>query len=466
MAEETKTKEIEKIEREEGYAEKEIEKKEKVDVWRYKKYICTVKPIKLYAGKRIIVLNHAEAQEHDIYLGYRTMVKYNGDSIAALVDTTEELVGPGEVGLFKDIMEELGLKGGEKIEIIHMDRPASVGYIKDKLDGKVLEGDQISMIIEDLMDNKLSEVELAAWVSAVYMHGLADSEIVPLTNAIVQSGERLELPSSVKNIVDKHCIGGVAGNRTTMLIVPIVAAAGLYIPKSSSRAITSAAGTADVMEILAPVDLGMEELKEAVMKTKGAIIWGGGLNLASADDKLIRIRNPLRLDPEGLLLSSILAKKKAVSARTVIIDIPIGRGAKLQDYEKGKTLASHFLKIGKDLDMRVEALITDGSEPIGNGVGAGLECRDVLQILEGAGPEDLRHKSCLLSGRILELSGKAEEGQGYAVADRIIRSGKALSKLKEIISVQGGNQDVLSTDIPVGKYTYDFVAERSGKISH
>lgn len=439
--------------------------KKKVDVWKYKEYKCTVKPINVYTGKRIIVLNKMQAGSHDIYLGYRTILKYDSKELAVMVDVSDDLVQHGEVGIYKDLLDELGIKSGAKIEIIHMDRPDSITHIRQKMDGKVLSKDEIQEIIQDLMDNKLSEVELAAWVSAVYIRGLSDSEIIGLTNSIVSSGEQMDF--GVKPICDKHCIGGVAGNRTSMIIVPIIAAAGLYIPKSSSRSITSAAGTADVMELLAPVDLKMDEVKDIVLKAKGCIVWGGGLNLASADDRLIRIRNPLKLDPEGLLISSILGKKKAVGATHVIIDIPIGRDAKIEGMDSARAMAKHFIKIGEGLGVDVEALITDGAEPIGKGVGVALEAKDTLEILEGkGGPDDLRHKSCVLASKLLELSGKVGKGKGYEVAERLITSGKALKKLKEIIALQGGDPKISSKDIEPGKYTYDYIAASNGKIYH
>ncbi len=444
------------------YVEKE---KKKVDVWRIKPYIVQAKKINIYTGKRIVVLNKAEAQQNDVYAGYREMLRFKGKELAVVVDVAgEDVVKPGEMGVFRDVSDYLEVQDGDIIEIVHLNRPASLEYIRKKMDKKELTPGEVDTIIKDLMDNKLSEAELGAWVSSMYINGLSDSEVVSLTNSIVSSGDRLILGKSP--IADKHCIGGVAGNRTTMVIVPIIAAAGVYIPKTSSRAITSPAGTADTMEVLANVDFQIDELKEMVLKSYGAIVWGGGLNLASADDKLIKIRNPLSLDPRGVLLSSILAKKKSVGAQHVIIDIPIGRGTKIASMADAQELAQDFLKIGKMLEMNVEALITDGSEPIGNGVGPALEARDVLQVLEGAGPEDLRHKSLIVAGKVLELSGKVQKGKGYEVAEHFIDSGKALAKMREIIELQGGDRNVKSDDMPIGQYKYEVRAERGGKISH
>ncbi|MEM2908656.1 MAG: AMP phosphorylase [Candidatus Bilamarchaeaceae archaeon] len=444
------------------FVEKEVKK---VDVWRYKKYICKVKPIGIYAGgKNIIVLNTDEAESHDIYAGYRTELKTPKATIIGIVDTSDKLVKPGEVGIYDDFAKEFHLKAGEEVEIVHMDRPASIGYIKKKLDKGTLESNEIKTIVTEIMENKLSEVETSAFIAAAYINGMADSEVIALTNATVESGETLNLGRGP--ILDKHCIGGVAGNRTTMIVVPIIAAAGLYMPKTSSRAITSAAGTADTMEVLANVTFSMDELRKMVLKTKGAIVWGGGMKLAPVDDKLIRIRHPLSLDPEGMLLASILGKKKSVGAEYVIIDIPVGRGVKIPYYEKGRELGDHFIKIGKQLGIKIEVLITDGAEPIGNGIGPSLECVDVLHVLNGKGPEDLRHKSILMAGKLLELCGKVGKGEGYSAAENLITTGKALKKFLEIVEEQGGNPRVTVDDIPIGKYAYTVKSKVSGSIFH
>jgi AMP phosphorylase len=443
------------------FVEKETKK---IDVWKFKRYVCKVKKIDIYTGKNIIVLNTDEAKEHDMYSGYRTELRFKGKKTVAIVDTSDEIVKPGEVGVFKQLATHFQLKEGEEMELVHMDRPASIEFIKRKLDKQTLFPHQIKTIVQEIMEGKLSEIETSAWISGTYINGLSDSEIVALTEATVESGKTLDLGS--KYVMDKHCIGGVANNRTTMLIVPIIAAAGLYIPKTSSRSITSASGTADTFEVLANVKIRIDEMKSIVKKAKGAIVWGGGMKLAPVDDKLIRVRHPLSLDPEGMLLASILAKKKAVGARYVIIDIPVGRGVKVPYMERAKDLAKHFLEIGKSLDMKVEALITDGAEPIGNGVGPILECRDVLEILENGGPADLRHKSVLMAGRLLELCGKVGKGDGYEVAQGLLNSGKALKKMKQIIELQGGDPKVRAADMNPGHYSYTVKSKVGGSIFH
>ncbi|MBN2122336.1 AMP phosphorylase [Candidatus Micrarchaeota archaeon] len=444
--------------------EEKEKRKKKEELWKKQRYICQVKKIDLKTGKNIVVLNEQDAKENDIYAGYRVNLKHKERELVAIVDVSSEMVGKGEIGVFSDVASKLHAETDDLIQIVHMEKPLGIEFIKRKLDGESLTSTQITTIIQELMRNQLSEIELASFISGVYTRGIGEDETIALTEAIVDSGERLEL--GVGPVADKHCIGGVAGNRTTMVVVPIVAAAGIYIPKSSSRAITSAAGTADSMEVLADVNFNIAELKEITLKAHGAMIWGGGMNIAAADDKLIKIRHPLSLDPRGMLLASILAKKSAVGAKYVAIDIPIGRGAKILDMPKAEALGGDFIHIGKRLGMTIESLITDGSEPVGNGIGCGLECRDVIEVLQGGGPSDLRNKSALLAGRLLELVGKVGEGEGRDVAELMLRNGKAWGKMAEIIELQGGNPKVKADDLPIGQYKHTVTSSRGGKISH
>ncbi|VVB65324.1 AMP phosphorylase [Candidatus Gugararchaeum adminiculabundum] len=427
---------------------------------------CKAKVIDIEAGARAVVLNEDQAKAEGIYLGNRVRLKSEGKESIAIVDVSDHMVKPGEILMFADSAKQMNVKNGDNVNIWFAHRPSSIDYIKKKMDGKPLNESEIKTIISELMDNKLSEVELACFITSVYVRGLSPEETVSLTNAICNSGETLDLGK--KPVVDKHCSGGVAGNRTTMLLVPIIAAAGLYIPKTSSRAITSAAGTADTMEVLAPVNFDIDEMRETVLKTHGCMVWGGGVSLAPADDKLIRIRYPLSLDPREALIASILAKKKSVGAEYVVIDIPTGRGSKHEDTVAAQGLAQEFLEIGAKLGMKIEVLITDGSDPIGNGIGPGLECRDVLWALSGdpRGPADLIDKSCQLAGVLLELCGKVDKGKGYSAAKLLLENGKAYKKMLEIIDAQGGNPKVKIDDLPIGQYKYEVKADKDGRISH
>ncbi|MEM0437985.1 MAG: AMP phosphorylase [Candidatus Micrarchaeia archaeon] len=424
----------------------------------------TVKVFDIGAGLPVVVLNDNEARQRDLYLGDRVELTYKGKKMTAIVDISPKLVREGELGVFIEIVDKLKCGQGDRISMMPLNKPASIEYIRRKLDGGELRQNEISEIIDDVMNDRLSDAELAVFVAAVYARGLNSEETVALTHAIMNSGEVLDF--GAHPVIDKHCIGGVAGNRTTMVVVPILAAAGAYVPKTSSRAITSAAGTADTMEVLCPVNFSSEELKRIVLKTHGCIVWGGGVHLAPADDKLIRIRYPFRLDPRGMLLASIMAKKRAVGTEYLAVDIPVGRGTKLEDPARGRELAKDFIDISSRLGMKCQVFVTDGSDPIGFGVGPALECRDVLEVLQGKGPQDLYNKSCLIAGSLLELAGLVQKGEGYNAAQGIIKSGKAFEKMREIVEAQGGSRSLRVDDLPIGKYKAEFLCEEDGRVEY
>jgi putative thymidine phosphorylase len=284
---------------------------------------------------------------------------------------------------------------------------------------------------------------VAYFVSGVYQNGMSLQETIFLTDAVYSNGKSISWGS--KLIVDKHSIGGIAGNRTTPIVVSICSAAGLTMPKTSSRAITSASGTADVMEILTNVSFPSSELKRIVSKTGACLAWGGSLGLAPADDKLIRVERLLNLDPEPQLIASILAKKLSVGSKLVLIDIPYGVGAKVTKKE-ALSLKSKFEKVGKAFKLKVFCVLTNGEQPIGNGIGPVMEMIDVLRVLnQDNPPKDLEEKSLFLAGTILEISGKVKKGMGEKLASEILHSGKALKKFNEIIDAQGRKKIDLST---------------------
>ncbi len=233
------------------------------------------------------------------------------------------------------------------------------------------------------------------------------------------------------------------------------------MPKTSSRAITSAAGTADVIESVAKVEFSSSQLYKILKKTKACMVWGGSLGLAPADDKIIQIERLLNLDPEPQLLSSILAKKLSVNSNYVLIDIPYGKSAKVSR-KKALSLKKKFEKLSKIFNINLKCILTDGSQPIGNGIGPILEIRDVLSVLKQSPerPLDLEKKSLKLASFLLEMTGKAKKGQGMELAKKILQSGKAFSKFKEIIKAQGGHLN----NLKLGEFFQDIVAKKSGKV--
>ncbi len=420
----------------------------------------TVKMLAVETGRFIAVLSENDMKELGIHVSDRVKIIAGDKAATAIADSTTTFVEKGEIALFQDLKKVLDVDDGSDVEVRVTKPPQSVKYIKKKMEGAALEDTEIRAIIEDVVDNNLSDVELTSYITSAYINGFTMDETVALTKAMVETGQNIDFGS---DCVDKHCIGGVAGN-TTMLVVPIVAAAGLTMPKTSSRAITSPAGTSDTMEVLAPVGFSIDELKAIVKKTGACMIWGGAVNLAPADDRIIRVEYPLSIDPEGQVLASVMAKKKSVGSDYVVIDIPVGDGAKISSMEEATSLAHKFIELGKRLDMAVECLITDGSAPIGAGIGPALEARDVMLALDNRGPLDLINKSLDLAGALFELAEKAPKGEGRKMAENILQSGKAMAKMREIIAAQGGNPDISADDIPVGQYTHEVTSAIRGSV--
>ncbi len=411
-----------------------------------------VKVLDIKEGKYEITLNSEDARELGVHAGDRVKVYADGASRVARVSVSKGAISPGEAGVTLDLQEAFNLSDGAVVAVAPTTKPRSVEYIRMKMDGKTLSESQLDAIVKDVVSRELSDVEIAAFITSLYIHGLSMDEAASLSRKMAENGEMLELRR--KPVFDKHSIGGVPGNKITLLIVPIVAAAGLVIPKTSSRAITSAAGTADVMEVLAPVSFSAQEIREIVERTNGIIAWGGGLNLAPADDIFIQVEYPLAIDPHHLALCSVMAKKYAVGADYVVIDIPMGREAKVKSMEEAKRYAREFIELGERIGINVECAITYGDKPIGRAIGPALEAKEALSTLEaGAGPSSLVEKSLELAGMLLEAGGVAGRGEGKRAAERLLTSGKALEKFREIIDAQGGDGSVRASDIPVGEYT-------------
>ncbi len=412
----------------------------------------------------VVLLNKKDALKLDLHKEDRICVKRNEKETTAIVDVAEKqkTVPEGRIGFFEEVIKKLNAKNNDIVSVHIGEKPISVQYIKEKLDGLTLSSEKIEQIVKDIVADRLSDIELSYFVSACYTNSLNIEETKNLTLAMVNSGEILKLKKKI--IVDKHCSGGVPGNRTTMVIVPIICAAGLTMPKTSSRSITSPAGTADTMEVLADVSFGIKKMKKIVEKTNGCIVWGGALNLAPADDKIIRVEHPLQVDAEAQLLASIMAKKKSVSATHILIDIPYGKNSKISTINVAFRLKKRFEMIARKVNVKVKVILTDGTKPIGRGIGPSLEAKDVLYILrnDSRAPNDLLEKSLMMAGLLLEIGGKARKGEGKKKATEILASGKAYEKMVEIIKAQNG-KEINPDNIPVGKYTFDVIANKNGK---
>jgi len=300
---------------------------------------------------------------------------------------------------------------------------------------------------------------VAAFITACSSNNFSVKEITGLTKAMIFSGNRLHW--NKKMVPDKHCVGGLPGNRTTPIVVSILAAAGLTIPKTSSKAITSPAGTADVIATFTNASLTLKQMQYVVQKENGCMAWGGGVQLSPADDLLITVEKALDIDSEGQMIASVLSKKAAAGATHVVIDVPVGKTAKIRSEEEAIKLRIKMMQVAEAINLKLQVVLTDGSQPVGRGIGPALEALDVLAVLrqEKQAPADLQERALFLAGEMLEISGTASPGNGQNQAREILESGAAYQKFMAICLAQGGFREPVT-----GPFTFDVLATIAGKV--
>jgi len=394
----------------------------------------------------------------------KIQISVNGTRLLAVLNVVDDnaIVQPGELGLSLQAFNYLNASEGTLATVDHAEPPKSMDAVRRKINGERLDQADFDDISHDIVATRYSKMEMAAFLVATGQNNLDRDELLYLTRSMLNSGERMDWHEPL--VADKHCIGGIPGNRTSMLVVPIVAAHGMLIPKTSSRAITSPAGTADTMEILCNVNLNPVQVSDIVRQERGCLVWGGTAKLAPVDDMLIAVERPLGIDSQGQMVASILSKKLAAGSTHLIIDIPVGPTAKVRHMRQALALRKLFEFVGDRLNIHLEVMITDGRQPIGLGIGPVLEARDVMQVLNNDpnAPADLRQKSLQLAGRIIEFDPDVRGGQGYAIARDILESGRACAKMNNIIKAQGAKE----IDLQPGKLSYPVYADRDGIVTH
>jgi len=341
----------------------------------------------------------------------------------------------------------------------------AIKTIQKKLLGKKLTYQEIYTLMDEISHRNLSDVLTTYFVAASFKEGFSTEELYYLTKAMVETGSKLKFDGIV---ADKHSTGGVAGTRTTMIIVPIVASLGFKIPKLSSRAITSPAGTADTMEVLAPVTFPINKVKQIVEKTGGCVVWNGAMGIAPADDVIIRVEAPLSFESFDKIIISIMAKKVAVSANHLVLDIPVGRTMKIVHFSDAEKIALKFKSLGEKFGMHVVIDINETLEPAGRGVGPALEARDVLNVLEQkvGRPIKLEAKALRLAGKLLDSCFKDVKinKNGEDEARRVLQSGQALVKFREIIKAQGGDDQISASGLKIPSHVKEIRTLQSGRI--
>jgi thymidine phosphorylase len=395
----------------------------------------------------------------------KVTVQANGQTIAAVLNVVddEHIVQTCDLGLSEEAFARLQVAEGHAACIEHAEPPPSIAALHRKIAGERLSRDDFFTVMQDVAATRYSKIELAAFVVATNQFELDRDEVLHLTEAMIAVGRRIDWQREVGRgpVVDKHCIGGIPGNRTSMLVVPIVTAHGMWCPKTSSRAITSPAGTADTMEMLADVELPLERLQQIVRRTRGCLAWGGTADLSPADDILISVERPLAIDSPGQMVASILSKKIAAGSTHLVLDIPVGPSAKVRSMPEAQRLKKLFEYVAARLGLQLDAVITDGRQPVGRGIGPVLEARDVMMVLNNDpdAPHDLRQKALRLAGRVIEFDPDVRGGDGYRIARDILESGRALAQMNAIIGAQGRR-----TPPQPGALVFEVLAARSGVV--
>jgi len=412
----------------------------------------------------IAVMHQKDGQRFGVRAGDELNFQWQKRKTVVTIDLTDSLVKPGQIGLFKDILEHYEIKKDELIELSLADRPKSIKAIQKKVLGKKLSYREIYSIISDIAEYRLGETEIAFFVASAFgQRKFTREEIYYTTKAMAYTGKVFNFG---KVVADKHSTGGLPGNRVTPIIVAIVASYGITIPKTSSRAVTSAAGTADTFEVLAPVTFKGEEVEKIVKKIGACLIWGAE-KIAPADDRIIKASYQLGIEPYTKMVISIMAKKVAMGITHLVLDIPVGPTTKITTLKRAKLIKNLFLYLARKFKIKAKVIIHRSVKgPVGKGIGPVLEARDILRVLQQKEnrPRDLEEKSILLAGALLELVGKAKKGTGHYLARKALVNGQAWEKMKEIIKAQGG-EPIDSEALKLGRFKYEVKAEKGGRIS-
>lgn len=411
----------------------------------------------------IVFLHHDSAIcRSEGFTAHNRILLRAGDKqvVATMFSVTSDWVKQDEAALSNAAWNRLALSEGDEIVIQHLDPIESLSLLRSRIYGHELSENSLRSIIGDIVDGRYSNIHISAFLTTCATRPMTDREVLALTRAMVDAGERLSWPSPI--VVDKHSVGGLPGNRTTPIIVSIVTALGLVMPKTSSRAITSPAGTADTMETLAPVDLDDATIRRVVAEEGGCIAWGGAIQLSPADDVLIRVERSLDIDTPGQMTASVLSKKVAAGATHLVLDMPVGATAKVRTAEEAKELARGLLAVSEDFGIKARVLTGNGDQPVGRGIGPALEARDVLAVLQCQpdAPADLRERALQLAGALIELAGVAPPDAGAALAAAVLNDGRAWRKFQRICEAQGGMRVP-----PRSKHRKPILADKSGHIA-
>lgn len=328
---------------------------------------------------------------------------------------------------------------------------------------------EIRFVIDGYVKGEIPDYQVSALLMTIVFNGMNARELGTLTLAMAQSGNMVDLSNIDGITVDKHSTGGV-GDKTTLIIAPLVAACGGKVAKMSGRGLGHTGGTIDKMESIPNLKVSLEQdaFIDQVNKIGLAVI-GQSEGLAPADKKLYALRDVTgTVDSIPLIASSVMSKKLASGAQAILLDVKVGSGAFMKNIEDARELAKAMVDIGKENGRSVKAILTDMDRPLGHAIGNALEIREVINTLKGHGPEDLTHECIIMAAHMLVLSRMCDYETALNRVQQALDSGAALERLRLMIEAQGGNSRVIDDDrvLTIGKFTYDVTSPQDGYITH
>ena len=416
-----------------------------------------------------VVLHRKDAERIGVKEGELLYVGIGDVELYANVMETQDKVVPGEIGLFEEIWKEYKVKDNASVFVDIPERSKALQAISKKLLGHDLTKEDLELIMKDIATRRLRETEIAFFISTFFNPGFNEDEIYWMTEGMANSGDILSFKKFKGEegiIADKHSIGGVAGKGITPVLVPILVAGGLIVPNTSSRAITAPSGTSDILEVVMPVSLTEAQIMDTVKKTGGCLFWGGSLSISPADDVIINVERSLRIQEYQKILVSIVAKKVALGIENILIDLPYGKGSKVEKTEDVFVLAKEFKKLFKKFGIECETTTRKVNGPDGRGIGPNLEMREALRILERDGCASLEMERAVIdmAGILFEATHISKEGEGKVLAQDLLDSKKAYEKFWEIGFAQGATRVIKSSEIKPGNISFDVKAEKSGTV--
>ncbi len=417
-----------------------------------------------------VILHRKDAERIGVKEGENVLVGYGELELYATVLETLTKVQEGEIGLFEELWGEYHIPDEASIFIDIPQVSQSLEAISKKLLGQPLAKEDLENIMKDIGSRKLRETEVAFFVSTFFNPGFNEEEIYWMTKGMAESGDSMDFKNIREGeeiVADKHSVGGVAGKAITPTLIPILVSGGLIVPNTSTRAITSPAGTTDILEVVMPVALTKDKVYETVKKTGGCMFWGGSLQLSPADDVIINVERSLRIQEFQKVLVSIVAKKISMGITHILIDLPYGKGSKVENPDDVSMLDREFRKLFQKFGIKCETIRRLVKGPDGRSIGPNAEIREALRILERAENRCIELEKVILdmAGMLFEQTGKTGKGQGKKFARSILDSKQALKKFWEIAFAQGATREIHSTEIKDAGLSADMLSDRDGVVA-